>query len=502
MTPTRRMSRLSAGVGIDRHAHVRAFIDGAPLIRDGRTFALHSPHTGAEVARVDEASAAEVDAAVAAARRAVSTTWRTMPRDQRLGLLRAVADRIDARRDEFLALEVRDTGKPVAFAGSVDIPRGAANFRIFADIVAAAHDEAFHQDTADGRGAVHVTKRAPLGVVAVVCPWNLPLLLMTWKVAPALAAGNCVVVKPSEETPSTATLLGEVMAEVGIPAGVYNVVHGFGPGSAGEALVAHPDVDAITFTGESSTGKAIMAAASRTLKRVSFELGGKNPALVFADCDLDAAVAGTLRSVFSNCGQICLCTERIYVERAIFPEFAARVAAGARALRLGDPYAADTEMGPLISAAHRDKVEGYLALARSEGAQTLCGGGRAEVAGFDGGYWLQPTVWTGLGDDARCCREEIFGPVCHIAPFDDEDEAVARANDTEYGLAAAVWTSNLARAHRVGFGLQVGLCWVNTWFLRDLRTPFGGWKASGIGREGGHYSLDFYSELQNLTIKL
>ncbi|MEY3011665.1 MAG: hypothetical protein RIT45_400 [Pseudomonadota bacterium] len=481
---------------------VRAFVGGAYLDREGPDFPLYEPHTGREVARIDEATTAEVDTAVAAARAALGGPWGRMPRAERLALLRKVADRVDARRDEFLALEVRDTGKAVAFAGTVDIPRGAANFRIFADILAAAHDEAFHQDTDDGRGAVHVTRRQPVGVVAVVCPWNLPLLLMTWKVAPALAAGNCVVVKPSEETPSTATLLGEVMREVGVPDGVYNVVHGFGPGSAGEHLVAHAGVDAVTFTGESGTGRAIMAAASRTLKRVSFELGGKNPALIFADCDLDAAVAGTLRSVFSNCGQVCLCTERVYVERSIFDEFAARLAAGARAMRLGDPFDPATEMGPLVSATHRDKVERYLQLAREEGATVLAGGGRAEVPGFAGGYWVQPTVWTGLSDDARCNREEIFGPVCHLAPFDSEDEAIARANDTDYGLAAAVWTQNLARAHRVGAALQVGLCWVNTWFLRDLRTPFGGWKASGIGREGGHYSLDFYTEMQNLTIKL
>ena len=299
------------------------------------------------------------------------------------------------------------------------------------------------------------------------------------------------------------------MAEVGIPPGVYNVVHGFGPGSAGAHLVAHRGVDAITFTGESSTGRAIMASAAQSLKRVSFELGGKNPALIFADADLDAAVAGTLRSVYSNCGQVCLCTERVYVERPVFSAFVERLAAGARAFTLGDPYDSATTLGPLISSVHRDKVLSYYELARQEGAEVVVGGGAAEVAGttasgddLRGGFWVQPTIWTGLDDDARCNREEVFGPVCHIAPFDDEDEAIARANDTQYGLAAAVWTQNLSRAHRVGGALQVGMCWVNTWYLRDLRTPFGGWKASGIGREGGHYSLDFYTELQNLTIQL
>ncbi len=482
---------------------VQLFIDGA--FRDaamGRTFPLYDPTRGVEVARVCEAGAADVDLAVQAARRALSGPWGQMPVAQRLQLLRAVADGVDARRDEFLALEVRDTGKPVSFAGTVDIPRGAANFRIFADMLAGQHDEAYHQDTADGRGAVHITQRAPLGVVGVICPWNLPLLLMTWKVAPALAAGNTVVVKPSEETPSTATLLGEVMRDVGIPDGVYNVVHGFGPGSAGEAIVQHPGVDAITFTGESATGRAIMAACATDLKRVSFELGGKNPALVFADCDLDAAVAGTVRSAFSNCGQICLCTERIYVERAIFEAFVARLAAAARALVPGDPLDPATGMGPLISRVHRDKVARYLKLAVAEGAVVHAGGTVDDAAGFTGGYWVQPTVWTGLDHSARVLREEIFGPVCHVMPFDTEAEAVALANDTEYGLCAAVWTRDVGRAHRVAGAIDAGMVWVNTWFLRDLRTPFGGMKASGIGREGGHYSTEFYTELKNVCIKL
>ncbi len=467
-----------------------------------RRFPLVNPTTGETVAEVCEAGADDVDDAVQAARAALAGPWGAMPVAERLRLLRAVADEVDRRRDAFLALEVRDTGKPVAFAGTVDIPRGAANFRAFADMLAGQHDEAYHQDTADGRGAVHVTQRRPVGVVGVICPWNLPLLLMTWKVAPALAAGNTVVVKPSEETPSTATLLGEVMRDVGVPDGVYNVVHGFGPGSAGEAIVQHADVDAITFTGESATGRAIMASCAADLKRVSFELGGKNPALVFADADLDEAVAGTVRSAFSNCGQICLCTERVYVERSVFDTFVAKLAAAADALVLGPPEGADTDMGPLVSAVHRDKVVSYLDLAVAEGAQVHAGGRVAEVAGFPGGFWVRPTVWTGLGQQARTVREEIFGPVCHVTPFDTEAEAVALANDTEYGLCAAVWTSDVRRAHRVGGAIDAGMVWVNTWYLRDLRTPFGGMKASGLGREGGHYSTEFYTELKNLCIKL
>ncbi|MCO4762987.1 MAG: 2-hydroxymuconic semialdehyde dehydrogenase [Myxococcales bacterium] len=482
---------------------VQLFIDGAYTgAESGATFGLVNPATGEEVARVSEGGAPDVDRAAKAAKRALSGPWGQMSTMARLRLLRAVADRIDERRAEFLALEMRDTGKPVSFAGKVDIPRGAANFRIFADMAAGQHEEAFHQDTPDGRGAVHITSRQPVGVVGVICPWNLPLLLMTWKVGPALAAGNTVVVKPSEDTPSTATLLGEVMNEVGIPPGVYNVVHGFGPGSAGEAIVQHPAVDAITFTGESATGRAIMAACATDLKRVSFELGGKNPALVFADCDLDAAVAGTVRSAFSNCGQICLCTERIYVEKPVFAEFVRRLSLAAKALKPGDPSDPDTQMGPLISAVHRDKVASYLKLAVAEGATVQAGGHLAEVAGFPGGFWVQPTVWTGLDHSARTLREEIFGPVCHVMPFESEEEAIALANDTPYGLCAAVWTGDVARAHRVGGAIDAGMVWVNTWFLRDLRTPFGGMKASGIGREGGHYSTEFYTELKNLCIKL
>jgi aminomuconate-semialdehyde/2-hydroxymuconate-6-semialdehyde dehydrogenase len=321
-------------------------------------------------------------------------------------------------------------------------------------------------------------------------------------VAPALACGNTVVAKPSEETPSSAALLAEVMQEVGLPPGVFNLVHGFGPGSAGEALVRHPDVNAIAFTGESATGTAIMKSAADSVKALSFELGGKNAALVFADADFEAALAGTMRSVFSNCGQVCLCAERVYVERPIFERFLAALAARARALKIGGPYEG-ADMGPLISRSHRDKVLSYYRLARAEHGEILCGGG---VPAFgderDAGAFIEPTIIRGLAEDARCVKEEIFGPVCHIAPFDSEEQAVHLANDTRYGLAAAVWTSNLQRAHRVARQMEVGIAWVNDWFLRDLRTPFGGVKLSGIGREGGMHSLAFFSEPMNICVKL
>jgi aminomuconate-semialdehyde/2-hydroxymuconate-6-semialdehyde dehydrogenase len=318
-----------------------------------------------------------------------------------------------------------------------------------------------------------------------------------------LACGNTVVVKPSEETPSSATLLAEVIRDAGVPAGVFNLVHGFGPDSAGEFLTRHPGIDAITFTGESRTGEAIMKVAAQGVREVSFELGGKNAAVVFADADFDEAVKGVLRSTFTNSGQVCLCSERVYVERPIFDRFVAALKASAEALRIGSPDEPGVNMGSLISHAHREKVLSYFRLAVEEGATVVTGGG---VPTFDderdSGAFVQPTIWTGLPDTARCVVEEVFGPVCHIAPFDTEDEVVRRVNDSRYGLAASVWTTNLKKAHNVSRRLHVGIAWVNTWFTRDLRTPFGGTKLSGLGREGGRHSLDFYSEISNICIQL
>ncbi len=469
----------------------------------GKTFDNLSPETGRRISVVHEASRQDVDAAVKAARAAVDGPWGKMPLARRCELLHAVADEINARFDDFLEAEIADTGKPRSLAAHLDIPRGAANFKIFADVVKNVPSEFFQFDTPDGAGALNYALRVPKGVVAVVCPWNLPLLLMTWKVGPALACGNAVVVKPSEETPSTATLLGEVMNKVGIPAGVYNVVHGFGPDSAGEFLTSHPGVNAITFTGETRTGEAIMKAAATGIRNISLELGGKNPAIVFADADLDAAIEGTLRSAFANCGQVCLGTERVYVERPLFETFVARLKAGAEALKIGPSADPATNLGPLISQEHRAKVLSYYKKAVEDGATVVTGGGVPDMPGaYADGAWVQPTIWTGLSDEAAVVREEVFGPCCHIAPFDTEDEVVARANDTPYGLGCAIWTRDLARAHRVAAAVNVGLTWVNSWFLRDLRTPFGGAKQSGIGREGGVHSLEFYTELRNVCIKL
>lgn len=461
------------------------------------------PADGSLIGRVPEGGRAEVDAAVTAAAAAFDGPWGRMTVTERTDLLAEVAVEIDRRFDDFLEAECLDTGKPMSLAAHIDIPRGAANFKMFTDVAKTIATECFQTPTPDGAGALNYALRRPRGVIAVISPWNLPLLLMTWKVGPALALGNTVVVKPSEETPLTATLLGEVMNAVGLPRGVYNVVHGLGPQSAGEFLTQHPRVNGITFTGETRTGEAIMRQAAHGIRPVSFELGGKNAALVFADCDLDKAVEGTLRSAFSNCGQVCLGTERVYVERPIFDAFVARLKAGAASLRPGRPEDPATGIGPLISREHQRKVLSYYARAVEQGARVVAGGGVPSMPEeLAGGNWVEPTIWTGLADDADCVTQEIFGPCCHIRPFDTEEEAVRLANQTPYGLAAAVWTQNLARAHRVAERMEVGICWVNSWFLRDLRTAFGGAKASGIGREGGVHSLEFYTEISNVCVKL
>jgi len=479
------------------------FINGQRVLAGRDRFENRNPATGELVSLVPEADEALVDRAVEAARKALRGPWGRMSEQERSAILRRVAEGINRRFDEFVRAEMLDTGKPISLVSHLDIPRGAANFNIFADQVATLGSESFRMATPDGRGAVNYAIRVPRGVIAVICPWNLPLLLMTWKVAPALACGNTVVVKPSEETPTTAALLGEVMNEAGVPAGVYNVVQGRGPDSTGEYLTRHPLVNGITFTGETRTGEAIMRAAASGVRPVSFELGGKNAGVIFADADLDAAVEGTMRSVFANCGQVCLGTERLYVQRPVFDAFVERLAKGGRNLTMGDPSDKATGIGPLISEEHRRKVLSYYERAQAEGAQVLIGGGVPDMPGkLAGGYWIQPTLWTGLPESSAVVREEIFGPCAHIAPFDEEDEAIALANDSPYGLATAIWTQNLARAHRVAARIEVGITWVNSWFLRDLRTPFGGSKQSGIGREGGVHSMEFYTELRNICIKL
>ncbi|WP_067829911.1 2-hydroxymuconic semialdehyde dehydrogenase [Actinomadura kijaniata] len=475
---------------------------GGGFRTDGAAFALVDPVDGRRVGDVPEATRQIVDEAVRAARAALEDGWGRTGATERAAALRRIADGIQARFDEFVDAEVADTGKPRELAATVDIPRAIGNFRAYADLLYGRPERAYTTDVpgwsaTPGAGtgqALNYSVRRPLGVVAIISPWNLPLLLLTWKVAPALAAGNAVVAKPSEETPSTATLLASVIDQAGLPDGVFNLVHGHGTDAAGEWLTRHPGVDAIAFTGESATGAAIMRNAADHITPVSFELGGKNPALIFADADFDAALDGTVRSCFTHSGQICLCTERVYVERPVFEEFVAALGERARAL---EGY------GPMISAQHRDKVLSYYRLAVEEGATVVAGGGVPTFGDDrDNGFYVEPTVLTGLPETARLVREEVFGPVCHVAPFDTEDEALRLANDSPYGLAATVWTRDLSRAHRVAPRVETGIVWVNCWNLRDLRTPFGGVKASGIGREGGEYSLDFFSEPVNVCIQI
>ncbi len=483
--------------------HIQNFINGAFCDgAEGKRFEKRSPLTNAVIATVAEAAQADVAAAVSAGRAALKGAWGRLELTARVALLTKLADEMDRRAEDFIAAEIADTGMPAGVARHM-CARGSANFRVFADMVKNVPTEFFEMSTPDGTGALNYAIRRPVGVVGVVCPWNAPLLLMTWKVGPALACGNVVVVKPSEETPQTAALLGEVMRDAGVPDGVYNVVHGFGPGSTGEFLTAHPGVNAITFTGETRTGAAIMKAAAEGARPVSLEMGGKNPGIIFADADLNAAIEGTVRSCFMNTGQVCLGTERVFVERPLFGRFVAALKQAAEAMKIGAPDAPGVAMGPLISREHQQKVLSYYARAVAEGATVVTGGGVPDMQGaHQNGAWVQPTIWTGLPDDAAVCREEIFGPCCHVSPFDTEDEVIERANAVPYGLSATVWTRDLARAHRVAALVEAGVVWVNSWFLRDLRTPFGGAKQSGIGREGGVHSLEFYTELKNVCIKL
>jgi len=483
---------------------IKNFINGEFVIGSAnKFFDKRSPVDNSVIAQIAEASQSDVDAAVRAAHSALNGEWGKMTVDQRVEMLYAVANEITRRFEDFVAAEMADTGQPNHVMRHVFIPRGAANFKVFADVVKNVATESFTMATPDGRGAVNYAVRNPKGVVGVISPWNAPFLLMTWKVGPALACGNTVVVKPSEETPMTTALLGEVMNAVGMPKGVFNVVNGFGPDSAREFLTHHPMVDAITFTGETRTGTAIMKAAAEGMRDISFELGGKNAGVVFADANFDEAVNGIFRSAFLNSGQVCLGTERVYVERPIFDKFVAALKAKAEAVKYGRPEDHGSDYGPLISAEHKQKVMSYYKKAVDEGATIVTGGGVPKMPDdLKEGHWVEPTIWTGLPETATVVQEEIFGPCCHIRPFDTDEEVIKLANDTQYGLSTTIWTTNLARAHTVAAKIDVGITWVNSWFLRDLRTAFGGSKQSGIGREGGVHSLEFYTETRNICIKL
>ena len=472
------------------------YIDGR-LAADagGAWLDVHEPATGAVWATCPDGGAAEIDAAVRAAERALPG-WSGLPTADRARWMNRLADALEARLEDFAAAESRDAGKPLALARALDIPRAVANLRFFA---AAATQ--FASESHAAPGVVNYTLRQPLGVVGCISPWNLPLYLFTWKIAPALAAGCCVVGKPSEVTPATAAMLGELAADIGFPSGVLNIVMGRGP-SAGQALVDHPGIKAISFTGSTAVGLKIAEACARSLKKVSLELGGKNPTIVFADAPartLDTVV----RSAFLNSGQICLCGSRILVEASHYETFRDALVARAEAMVVGDPLDPATTIGPVVSQAHRDKVLGCIDVAREEGGNVLTGGSAVAVDGrCAGGWFVAPTVIDGLGPTCRSNTEEIFGPVVTLQPFDDETNALALANAAPYGLAASVWTSDLGRAHRLADKLDAGVVWVNTWLERDLRTPFGGGKSSGIGREGGWEAMRFFTDAKNVTISL
>ncbi|MEM0999542.1 MAG: aldehyde dehydrogenase [Bacteroidota bacterium] len=458
----------------------------------------YEPATGKVYSLIPDSDERDVAHAVAAARRAFPQ-WSTRSVAGRSDFMIRIADRIRERHEELAQAESTDNGKPLSLARKVDIPRGAANFRYFGQAVTQFHSETYDM----GTNGFNYTLRRPIGVAGCISPWNLPLYLFTWKIAPALAAGNTVVAKPSEITPMTAHLLSEICIEVGLPPGVLNIVHGYGA-KTGAAIVAHPDVPAISFTGGTTTGKAISAVAAPMFKKLSLELGGKNPNLVFEDCEYESALATSVRSSFANQGQICLCGSRIYVQRGIYERFVADFIQRVEALKIGDPQEADTDLGAIVSQDHYKKNLAYIQLAREEGGEILCGGKAAPVPNerCTGGWFLEPTVIAGLDIGCRTNQEEIFGPVVTIQPFSTEEEAIALANGTSYGLAATVHTRRLKRAHRVAAELEAGIVWINSWLVRDLRTPFGGVKASGVGREGGTEALHFFTEAKNVFIQL
>ncbi|HEX8169254.1 MAG TPA: aldehyde dehydrogenase [Thermoanaerobaculia bacterium] len=469
------------------------FVDGAFVPpRGGAYIDDHEPATARVIAQIPDSDAADVDDAVRAAKRAFSS-WSRTRAEERSRLLLRLAELIEDNLEELACTESRDNGKTVSLARRLDIPRAVANFRFFATAILHQSSEAHMTDGA----ALNYTLRQPMGVAGLISPWNLPLYLLSWKIAPAIASGNTCVAKPSELTPLTAHRLAELSLEAGLPPGVMNIVHGLGA-KAGAALCEHPDVPLISFTGGTVTGAKVAAAAAPRFKKLSLELGGKNPNLIFADADLEQAVATSIQSSFANQGEICLCGSRIFVARGIYDEFVERFVDATKKLRVGDPTDASTDVGALISEAHRDKVEGYLRLAQSEGGTICTGGKRLDRDG----WFLEPAVITGLGCDCRVLQEEIFGPVVTITPFDSDAEAVAFANSTRYGLSATVWTQDVQRAHRVAAELDAGTVWINCWLLRDLRVPFGGTKDSGVGREGGFQSLEFFTEAKNVCLKL
>lgn len=473
---------------------IQNFINGAyvPPI-GGQYMDNYNPATGEVSGKIPLSDSQDIEAAVRAAK-AAFPLWSNMSLDQRHDILKAISDGILANLETLAAAESADSGKTITTARTIDIPRAAQNFKFFATGLLHFASESHHAP-----GSLSYTLRQPIGVVGCISPWNLPLYLFTWKIAPALAAGNCVVSKPSEVTPLTAYLLGRICQEAGLPPGVLNIIHGLGP-QAGESIVRHPEIKAISFTGSTRAGEQIARIAAPMFKKLSLELGGKNPNLIFADCDYDKMLETTVRSSFNNQGQICLCGSRIYVERSLYDQFKKDFLKAVHKIKVGDPGNPESRLGAVVSKMHFEKVLGCIELAKSEGGQILSGGTALQMpAPFDKGWYIAPTVIEGLPENCRTNQEEIFGPVVTIQAFDRDEEALELANSTSYGLSATVWTNHLQRAHFFANHLQAGIVWVNTWMLRDLRTPFGGVKNSGVGREGGWDALRFFTETKNVT---
>lgn len=479
---------------------VDLYIDGEYVKSSNQaTFEVKNPATQEIIAIVSEASKEDVDQACRVARRAFDEgPWRTMSVAERCAKLRRMADIILERKEEIARLEATDVGKPYPMAVHAEVPRAAHNLKFFADFMEQQGGEVYPMEDQ----YLNYTRYEPVGVAGLITPWNAPFMLTTWKLGPCLAAGNTAVIKPAEMTPLSVALLGEIAKEAGIPDGVVNVIHGTGK-IVGTELCSHPDVDLISFTGSTVTGKAIYKNGADSLKKISFELGGKAANIVFEDANLDKAIPVSIQAAFMNSGQVCLAGSRILVQRTIFPEFLERFKKAALELKVGDPQELDTKMGPLVSEQHYQKVTSYLEIAKSENATLICGGKRPELPEhLQDGFYLEPTVYVQENPKARICQEEIFGPIVTLIPFDTEEEALQIANDTDYGLNGVVWTENLQLAHRISHSVRAGTIWVNCWFVRDLRAPFGGFKKSGIGREGGHHSMEFFTEAKNICIAL
>lgn len=462
-----------------------------------KTLDNFEPATGRVYTTLPASDASDVDKAVQSAQKAFPA-WSKLSAEQRAGHLRKIAEGIEAHLEELARAESIDNGKPLSVAKSVDIPRSAMNFRFFADAITQFAGESFQTQTDTFNYVLH----QPLGVVACISPWNLPLYLLTWKIAPALAAGNCVVAKPSEVTPMTAHLLSQICEQAGLPPGVLNIVHGLG-GDVGQALSTHPQIKAVSFTGSTLTGQKIAQSSAPQFKKLALEMGGKNPAIVFADCDLERTSSEIVRAAFSNQGQICLCGSRILVEESIYEAFKKLLLRKMQSLKVGDPLEAGISQGAIVSQVHFDKVLSYIQLAQQEGGTLLTGGKAVAVSGrCEKGWFIEPTLIEGLANRCRTNQEEIFGPVATLQKFSNEAEALALANDSEYGLAASLWTQDLNRAHRLAQKIETGIVWINTWMNRDLRTPFGGTKKSGLGREGGREALQFFTEPKTICVSL